>query len=262
MRCAACGSWTRAQRHWASRNFLRCGSCEVLFLHPQPEEAELEQAYRTHYYVPGEAKSAYENTPAALAGQLLECFVEHRLIPSSGGRVLDFGCGVGDFAEAGLRAAMDVDAVEADQLARSAAERRGIPVYGSLEAIPATRRVAGYDLVALLDVLEHVREPLGLLAALRSLLRRQGTLYLSVPNYRSPQARVLGSRWDQVTNPTHLFLFSTRSLTRVLELAGFRLQYLPCVLRDPRFTPPGRLLSLALQRLRLSATLRVVAAPR
>jgi SAM-dependent methyltransferase len=263
VRCAACGSWSRPQRHWASRNFFKCGSCGVLFLHPQPSEAELEQAYRTHYYVPGgDAKPVYENTPAALAWQLLRCLGKHYLVPPGGGRLLDFGCGIGDFAEAALHASLDVDAVEADPLARSVAEGRGIRVYGVLEGIPATRRADGYDLIALLDVLEHVREPVVLLGTLRKLLRREGTLYLSVPNYRSPQARILGSRWDQVTNPTHLFLFSAGSLKRALELAGFRLQYLPCLLRDPRFTPPGRLLSLSVQRLRLSATLRVIATAR
>lgn len=263
MRCAACGRWNRARRHWASRNFFRCGSCGVLFLHPQPSAVELEEAYRTRYYVAsGDTRPIYENTPTALAEQLLECFIEHDLVPASGGRVLDFGCGIGDFAQAGMRASLDVDAVETDRLAREVAERRGISVYESLEAIPAAKRADGYDLVALLDVLEHVREPVALIGTLRKLLRRNGALYLSVPNYQSPQARILGSRWDQATNPTHLFLFSARSLARVLELAGFRLQYLPCVLRDPRFAEPARLLSLSLQRLRLSATLRVIAAAR
>jgi len=261
--CAACGCRTRLRRHWASLNFFRCGSCEVLFRHPQPADAELEQAYRTHYYLPGvDAQPTYPNTPSAIVEQLLRCLLDHRCVPARAGRVLDFGCGVGDFAEAAMRASLDVDAVEADSLARSVAKARGVRVHGSLEGIPAARRASGYDLIALLDVLEHVREPAALLAALPRLMRKEGVLYISVPNYRSPQARLLGATWDQATNPTHLFLFSPGSLRSALAVAGLRFRYLPCVIPDPRFTPVGRLVSLTVQRLRVSATLRAIAAAR
>lgn len=262
--CAVCRCATRLWRARLSNAFFRCGTCDVLFRHPQPSDAALEQAYRTHYYVPGpDARPVYANTPAAIGEQVLRCLLERRLVPADAGRVLDLGCGLGDFAAAAMQASLDVDAVEPDRIAGAATQARGVRVYPSLDAIPAARRAQGYDLIALLDVLEHVREPVVLLSALRRLMRPQGVLYLSVPNHRSPQARILGARWDQATNPTHLFLFSPRSVARALGEGGFRFGPFPCVIRDPRFTTaPARLLSIAVQRLRLSATLRAVGAAR
>lgn len=260
MRCLACGSVNRATKKRAGLAFLACASCGVLFVHPQPSDAQLEQAYRERYYPPdGRANPIYENTPRALVDQLVSCLCDHGFLPSRDGLVLDFGCGVGDFAEAAARRGVDVDAVEADRVARTIAARRGVRVYGGLGDIPRERRSRGYDLIALLDVLEHVRDPLSVLTELRALVRIGGVLYISVPNHRSPQARLLGARWDQATNPTHLFLFCPQSLWHLLGRAGFVGSYLPCALRDPRMSVPERVCSVLLQRLRLSATLRILA---
>jgi SAM-dependent methyltransferase len=158
-----------------------------------------------------------------------------------------------------MSAGIEVDAVETDDLARGAAGAHGVRVRRTLDELECGRGAGVYDVVTLLDVVEHVRQPLRLLQALRRVVRPTGALYLSAPNYESAQARLLGARWDQATNPTHLFLFSPRSLRNVLTAAGFRMTWLPCALRDPTVGTPQGLLSVLLQHLRLSATVRVVA---
>lgn len=259
MRCLGCGSANLAKQQWHDLPFFACASCDVLFAHPQASDTELEQAYRERYYPASDAKPVYENTPRELIKQLVSCLAGHRLLPSKGGRVLDFGCGAGDFADEVARWGAEVDGVEADAVARALAARRGVRVFKELADVPLERKGQAYDLIALLDVLEHVRAPLSLLTELRALLRPGGVLYLSVPNRRAPQARLLGARWDQATNPTHLFLFSPQSVRYLLRRAGFAASYLPCVLRDARMTRPQRVCSVLLQRLRLSGTLRVIA---
>lgn len=260
MQCLGCGSVDRARKKWSGLPFFACASCGVLFVYPQASDAQLDQAYRERYYpADGGASAIYENTPRQLVEQLVSCLRDHGFLPSRDGRVLDFGCGVGDFADAAARHGAEVDAVEADPVARALAARRGVRAYGGLADIPRERRSRQYDLIALLDVLEHVRDPLAVLTALRALMRPGGALYLSVPNHRAPQPRLLGARWDQATNPTHLFLFSPRSVRLLLGRAGFVGSYLPCAFRDPRMTAPQRACSVLLQHLRLSATLRFVA---
>jgi SAM-dependent methyltransferase len=250
-----------AHRRWEGLPFVTCVGCGALFASPQAPDVELERAYRERYYPADEsATPVYENTPTELVDQLVGCLRAHGLLPLDG-VVLDFGCGVGDFATAAARGGVRVDAVEADAVARDLAARRGVSVYKDLAALPAEHTSRGYDLIALLDVLEHVRDPVGLLTAMRALVRPRGALYLSVPNHRAPQARLLGARWDQATNPTHLFLFSAESLRLLLRRADFSGSYYPCTFRDPRMSGPERACSVLLQRLRLSGTLRMVARP-
>jgi 2-polyprenyl-3-methyl-5-hydroxy-6-metoxy-1,4-benzoquinol methylase len=258
--CPACGQATRSQRRWSSLSFYSCKVCRVLFVHPQPTDDQLAAAYRSYYYpADATASAAYRNTPQAVGEQLLECLIHTRVIPARGGRLLDFGCGHGDFARTAMSVGIEVDAVETDDLARGAAAGHGVRVWRTLEELQRARGSGAYDAVALLDVIEHVRQPLRLLERLRRVVRPTGALYLSAPNYQSAQASLLGARWDQATNPTHLFLFSPRAMRHLLMKAGLRMTWLPCTLRDPTVGTPQGLLSLLLQRLRLSATLRVVA---
>lgn len=258
--CPVCGATTRERRRWSSLDFYECAVCRVLFVHPQPADEQLAAAYRTCYY-PADptAGPVYRNTPPALAANLLGCLTGSAILPASGGRLLDFGCGVGHFARAAAAAGIEVDAVEADDRARGVAAGQGVCVWRTLDELERARGRVVYDVVTLLDVVEHVRQPLHLLQALRRVVRPTGAVYLSAPNHRSAQAGVLGARWDQATNPTHLFLFSPRSMRHVLTAAGFRMTWLPCAVRDPTLPIPQGLLSVVLQRLRLSATMRVVA---
>lgn len=259
--CPACGAFVSTRRWSKHRGFCQCPRCGVLYRHPQPDDQTLAVAYASCYYPrDAEARSTYGNTPYALNEQLLSCLRREHLLPPRGGRLLDFGCGVGEFADLATRQGLDVDAVEPDDVARGAAAALGIRVHATLEALRADGRT-GYDVITLVDVLEHVRHPLALLQALRTIVRPSGALYIGVPDFRSAQARVLGGRWDQASNPTHLFLFSPSSLRRLLSLAGFSMVRLSCLLHDPRLGRVERMISGALQRGRLSAALRVVARP-
>lgn len=98
-------------------------------------------------------------------------------------RILEIGCGTGHNLVMLARFGT-VDAIEIDDAARAIAERRlGRPVGSA--PLPELSGVAEgtYDLVALLDVLEHVEDDR---AALRSIARRLkpgGTLLLTVPQH-------------------------------------------------------------------------------
>ncbi|MBI2404330.1 MAG: class I SAM-dependent methyltransferase [Gemmatimonadetes bacterium] len=219
-------------------------------------------AYRSWYSPADPTPGArYRTTPPALAERLLACLLRHGIAPPRGGRLLDFGCGVGDFALTAVAAGIDVDAIEPDDVARTSAASRGVRVRRTLEELEREGGSGAYDVITLIDVVEHVRRPLDLLRALRRVVRSTGALYLSAPNYQSAQARLLGARWDQATNPTHLFLFSPGSMRHLLAAAGFRMAWLPGAVRDPTVGTLEGLVSVLLQQVRLSATLRVVARP-
>jgi SAM-dependent methyltransferase len=106
---------------------------------------------------------------------------EVRLPPAP--RILEIGCGTGHNL-AMLSRFGDVDAVELDTYAREiATQRLGRPVANAalpeLPGIPEDR----YDLVALLDVLEHVEDDRAALKAIGTRLRAGGTLLLTVPQF-------------------------------------------------------------------------------
>jgi SAM-dependent methyltransferase len=137
--------------------------------------------------------------------------------PPQGARVLEVGCGTGHNLRM-LGAFGSVDACELDAVARGlASDRLGRPV---LEArLPDLSMFApgSYDLIALLDVLEHVPDDLDSLIAIRGLLKPGGALVLTVP--ANPWM------WTAHDSAHHHFRrYTKRHLGQLFRAAGYRVQ--------------------------------------
>lgn len=111
----------------------------------------------------------------------LSALIERQVPMTPGARVLEVGCGTGHNLEM-LGRFGHVDALELDAPARAIAERRlGRPIGAApLPQLPGVPDRA-YQLIALLDVLEHVEDGVGALRALREKLAADGRLLVAVP---------------------------------------------------------------------------------
>lgn len=140
-----------------------------------------------------------------------------------GKRVLDFGCGRGDFLEAMRHLGFESWGVETQEevvaVLRSAWGRR---VATKLEDLPAT---PGYfDGVTLWHVLEHLEEPREVLLRLSSLTKVGGYLFLALPNWDSWERRLFGDRWFHLDVPRHRQQFGPQTLVRLLSGTGWSVQ--------------------------------------
>lgn len=107
-------------------------------------------------------------------------------------RVLDAGCGMGDrTVVARLAGAEQVVGVDTDpeklRWARLLAAQNDCPVdflLGSVVSLPCPNE--SFDLVLLLEVIEHLDEPLMALTELCRVLRPGGRILLTFPPYNSP----------------------------------------------------------------------------
>lgn len=113
--------------------------------------------------------------------RFLAALIERRVPRTADTRILEVGCGTGHNLEM-LGRFGHVDALELDAPARAIAERRlGRPIGAApLPELPGVPDAA-YQLVALLDVLEHVADGTGALRALRAKLAPGGRLLVAVP---------------------------------------------------------------------------------
>jgi SAM-dependent methyltransferase len=128
-------------------------------------------------------------------------------------RILEIGCGTGHNLPM-LASFGAVDAIEIDPAARAiASERLGRPVGDApLPELPGVAR-GSYDLVAVLDVVEHIEDDVAALKGMASLLKPGGKILIAVPAHQW-----LWSAHDVVNH--HHRRYSKASLATAIAAAG------------------------------------------
>jgi 2-polyprenyl-3-methyl-5-hydroxy-6-metoxy-1,4-benzoquinol methylase len=222
--CPLCGRRGRSIFVLAHTVVWQCKAtdCGLQFADPQPSDQELERAYRDFYYPQGERPTIrFENTPESTLRQALRVLRE-RFGSLSGLRLLDYGCGRGALLRVSREFGLQPSGIESDPLARAEAVKiPGADIHSTLDELLAAAPDPYFDLITLWTVVEHLRTPWAELARLRTLLRPGGKLLLSTMNIRCLRARLERHRWENYENPTHLYYFDGKSLTRAIRAAGF-----------------------------------------
>jgi SAM-dependent methyltransferase len=131
------------------------------------------------------------------------------------GRLLDVGCGDGQFLAAARKSGWSVAGTE---ISPEAARARGLDVF---ESLAEAEKLAPYDCVTFWHSLEHLRDPRPMMEGAYSLLASSGVVIVAVPDADGIQARFFGPGWFHLDVPRHLYHFGNRSLTLLLESLGF-----------------------------------------
>jgi SAM-dependent methyltransferase len=142
-----------------------------------------------------------------------------RFLPAArpGSRVLDLGCGSGDWLAYAQKAGWSTAGVEPDPKAQRLGRRRGIDIRESLEDFADET----FDAITLSHVIEHVHDPMETLRTCRALLAPGGMIYVDTPNLNAVGHGIYGRYWRGLEAPRHLVLFTRLGLRRALERAGF-----------------------------------------
>ncbi|HEX6910235.1 MAG TPA: class I SAM-dependent methyltransferase [Longimicrobium sp.] len=149
-------------------------------------------------------------------------------IPGEGRTLLDLGAHVGRLIGLAARAGWRAEGIELNpRTSAYAARATGLPVHrADLRDLQAEGR--RYAAVTLVDVLEHIAEPVGALRAVRGVLEPGGWIAVKVPHGPNQllkeriRGRVFrGYRPTVADNLVHVSHFTPRALRMALEQAGF-----------------------------------------
>jgi len=142
-----------------------------------------------------------------------------RYVGGPGRRVLDLGCRDGALTRE-YAAGNEVVGVDADRDALAEAEKVGIETHWADLDQPLPFGDGNFDVVVAGELLEHLRDPRGVVGEVRRVLRPGGTFVASVPNaYRlKNRLRFLLGRKPE-DDPTHLQMFAPHDVRALL--AGF-----------------------------------------
>jgi SAM-dependent methyltransferase len=184
----------------------------------------------------------YDEKPTLLGGRLIARIArsrgaivarEIRHLPlKRRGRLLDVGCGNGDFVRAMAALGWDAEGLDPDPTGVAAARASGVKAkQGTLADLDLGEYAGAFDAITLSHVIEHVHDPAGDLRRIHDLLRSGGLVWLATPNLEALGLRRFGSDWLGLDPPRHLVLFTRASLERLVRDAG--LEPLPAPLPSP-----------------------------
>tara|TARA_B100000941_G_C28477944_1_gene540378 strand:- start:749 stop:1597 length:849 start_codon:yes stop_codon:yes gene_type:complete len=147
-------------------------------------------------------------------------FIKLKPLLKPEGKLLDIGCGSGDFLTFMDRKNFDVFGVENNKTALKICAKKKLKVYNSLKTLP----VKSFDIVSLWHVLEHLSQPEEVIANIHNLLTRNGVLVIAVPNFSSHDRLHYQHNWAALDVPRHRWHFTPEGLEQMLFKSGFKLQ--------------------------------------
>ena len=137
--------------------------------------------------------------------QLINSFVENKKT------LLDFGAGTGDFLVKAKYNDWNISGVEPNALARENANEKGVKLCKDLKEVSNST----YQVITLWHVLEHVSDLENQISSIVSLLDKNGTLIIAVPNFKSYDAKHYKNFWAAYDVPRHLWHFSKTSIEKI-----------------------------------------------
>ena len=232
--CPVCGSKNIVKAfdckdYYATQELFeihRCSTCLFLFTQNFPNEANIDKYYDTAVYIShsdnkkGLVNKLYHSIRKIMLKQKARIITKHA---GNTGNILDIGCGIGYFLGHMKQQGYEVTGIEKNDYARNAAIKQfSINCYAS-EKLNSLNKES-FDIITFWHSLEHLEKLNETINTIHSLLKKNGTVFIAVPNANSADARYYKEKWAAYDVPRHLWHFTAETMKQLLEKAGFYIE--------------------------------------
>jgi 2-polyprenyl-3-methyl-5-hydroxy-6-metoxy-1,4-benzoquinol methylase len=192
---------------------VQCKKCGLVYTNPRPHSAEVARAYKNLADYEYAEQDSSRSMNANLSLNTIKKYTRE-------GKLLDLGCSTGYFLNV-ARINFDVKGVEPSKWAVDFAKSKlKLNVeQGDIASVKCLDET--FDVISLIDVIEHLTDPIGMLKEAQRLLKANGGIYIVTPNIKSLSARILKGKWWGL-RPAHLYYFSPQTLSEMLQKVGFK----------------------------------------
>ena len=193
---------------------LTCSGCGSIRYTEDPSRSELQSIYESAWLdQSGNGSFAYGSTSREIADALIKIGIPENINADA---CLDYGSGKGLLAERlMLSRCKEVYVVEPFG---PDADIPGVSWNRDWTDLPNKMR---FYRIFMVEVVEHLLNPVDELRKARSKLSDNGLVLITTPNARGWRAVINRGKWRESQNPTHVNLFSYKSLKICLEKAGY-----------------------------------------
>jgi 2-polyprenyl-3-methyl-5-hydroxy-6-metoxy-1,4-benzoquinol methylase len=202
---------------------VQCDSCGFKFTNPRPEEDQLGKYYKSEEYV------SHSNTAKGFINSTYQSVRKYTLLKKlqliskyyKTGRILDIGCGTGEFLNTCKNAKWETIGIEPDDDAREMARKNyGLDVRNEKELNNLTN--GSFDIISMWHVLEHVPKLNERVEELKRLIKQNGIIIIAVPNCNSQDAKTYKAEWAAYDLPRHLYHFTPKDIETLFKNHGMK----------------------------------------
>jgi len=205
-----------------------CMACSTIQLSFPPLLEQLNSLYEKYYNLEGLRQESYSR----MRSGFLQSLFYHIWLNIDGDisfhkmkgsrRLLDVGCNEGRGLKIYQQNGYTVEGLDLNETAAAEARKAGFRTY--TDPLEQFEPEKPYDVIVLSNVIEHSLDPKDMLNHVNRILEPGGQVWISCPNVDSWQRSVFGKYWINWHVPFHIVHFSQKTLTNILEKAGFEIQ--------------------------------------
>ncbi|UZO81842.1 class I SAM-dependent methyltransferase [Aquimarina sp. ERC-38] len=196
---------------------------DILYTSPKPELQSLSKYYDSPSYI--SHTDNHKGLFNQMYQQVKKLALHHKVKlirkwNKNGGVLLDIGAGTGDFLVEAKKKGWNVQGIEPNVVARENALKKEITLHTAYTSF----KERSFDVITMWHVLEHIYNLDNQINLISTYLKKEGTLIIAVPNYKSFDANYYKEFWAAYDVPRHLWHFSKKSISIIFEKYGFEVQ--------------------------------------
>jgi len=189
----------------------------------KPYDQFIKKFYNAGYFTGEDGAGAYQNYRGDKSYIIknMEAVLARIKKIKPKGKLLDVGCAYGYFVELALKNGFDAYGFDPSSHAVSHVPKEVHNRIGQHLVSEVSYKKQSFDVISILDVFEHLSDPISDIKKLRSFLKNDGIIVIATGDTGSLAARLLQRRWTFYIPPQHLFFFNKKTITETLRRAGF-----------------------------------------
>ena len=222
--CPVCGTETELSgcfRKWGY-SIVQCSRCGLGSTLLKKDFNPL-HIYSEDYFR-GQVKDGYADYVGSepILRRQFRTVVDHlKSTEHASGKLLEIGCAYGFFLME-AREHFQVYGIETNARAVEFCRARGLDVKCGTVSEQFLSEKGPFDVVVMLDVIEHVTDPHELLTFIHRHLAPGGLILITTGDWNSVVSHLMRSHWRLMTPPQHAFFFSNKTLPALLSRLGFK----------------------------------------